>query len=258
MIKLIDTHAHLDFDYEVSLDEVLGEAREAGVEKIIIPGVTLKNIPKIIEIIEKYDNIYGAVAAHPSEAKDWKDKNYDELKEFTQHEKVVAVGETGLDYYWDKSFVDKQKHVFKEHLRLAEELNLPLIVHNREANLDTIEILKEFPRVKGVMHCFSGSAEFALECVKIGYYIALGGPVTFKNAKTPKEVAMEVPLEWFLLETDSPFLAPHPFRGKQNTPAKIKLVAEEIAKIRGISLEELAKATSQNAEKLFFNSRSSG
>ena len=251
MIKLIDTHAHLDFDYEVSTDEVIREAREAGVEKVIVPGVVLKDIPKIIKIIEEYDNIYGAVAVHPSEAKDWQDEYYDELKNFARHEEIVAIGETGLDYYWDKSFVDKQKHVFREHLRLAQELNLPVIVHDRDAHQDTIDTLKEFPQVKGVMHCFSGSAEFALECVKIGYYIALGGPVTFKNAKKPKEVAASVPLEKLLLETDSPYLAPHPFRGKQNTPAKIKLVAEQIADIKGISFEALAKATSQNAENLF-------
>ncbi|HSA07014.1 MAG TPA: TatD family hydrolase [Candidatus Gastranaerophilales bacterium] len=250
--RLIDTHAHLDFDeYRDVLDELIGKAFDAGVEKIITPGVTLPNIPKIIDIIDKYDNIYGAVAAHPSETKDWKDDNYNILKEYASHKKIIAVGETGLDYYWDTTFIDKQKFAFREHLRLAEELNLPVIVHNRDAHADTIEILKEFPNVKGVMHCFSGSVEFALECIKIGYYIALGGPVTFKNAKTPKEVAAKVPLEWLLLETDSPYLTPHPFRGKQNDPSKIKFTAEEIAHIKGISLVEVANTTSMNAEKLF-------
>ncbi len=250
--RLIDTHAHLDFEeFQVCFEEIRNEAEKAGVEKIIIPGVTLHDTPKIINIIEKYENIYGAVSVHPSEAKDWQDENYDKLKQNAQHEKIVAIGETGLDFYWDKSFIDMQKHVFREHIKLAKELHLPLIVHNREAHADTIEILKEFPQVKGVMHCFSGSAEFASECVKIGYYIALGGPVTFKNAKKPKEVAEKIPLEWLLLETDSPFLAPHPFRGKQNDPSKIKLVAEEIAKIKGISFEEVANITSQNAENLF-------
>jgi TatD DNase family protein len=250
--KLIDTHAHLDFEnYRECLDEIIGNAKDAGVEKIIIPGVTLRDVPEIIKIIDKYDDIYGAVSVHPSEAKDWQDGDYNRLKNYAQHEKIVAIGETGLDYYWDKSFIDKQQHVFREHIRLAGELNLPLIVHNREAHADTLEIVQEFPGVKGVMHCFSGSAEFALECVKIGYYIALGGPVTFKNAKKPKEVAEKVPLEWLLVETDAPFLAPHPFRGKQNEPGLVKLVAETIAEIKDISFEEVARATSRNAEKLF-------
>jgi len=250
--RLIDTHAHLDFEnYRENLDEIIGDALDAGVEKIIIPGVTLQDSPNIIEIIDRYDNIFGAVSIHPSEANNWKDGDYEQLKKYARHESIVAIGEAGLDYYWDKSFVEKQKHVFREHLRLADELTLPVIVHNRDAHADTLELIKEFPQVKGVMHCFSGSAEFALECVEAGYYIALGGPVTFKNAKKPKEVAEKVPLEKLLVETDSPFLAPHPFRGKQNEPAKIKLVAEAIAEIKGISFEEAANITSQNAEELF-------
>ncbi len=250
--KLIDTHAHLNFDdYRECLDEIISGANNVGVEKIIIPGITLQEIPEIIKITEKYENIFGAAAIHPSEAKNWQDKDYDKLKEYAQHKKIVAIGETGLDYYHDKTFVDKQKHVFQEHIKLALELNLPLIIHNREAHDDTLSILKKFPKIKGVMHCFSGSAEFALTCVKMGYYIALGGSVTFKNAVKPKEAAEKVPLERLLVETDSPFLAPHPFRGKRNVPSMVKLVAEEIARIKGISFEEVAKMTSQNAEELF-------
>lgn len=250
--RLIDTHAHLDFeDLRENLDEIIGDALDIGVEKIIIPGVTIKDTPKIIEIIDKYDNIYGAVSVHPTEVKNWKDGDYEILKNYAQHEKIVAIGETGLDYYWDKTYINEQKHVFRQHIKLAGEMKLPLIVHNRDAHADTLEILAKFSEVKGVMHCFSGSAEFALECIKIGYYIALGGPVTFKNAKKPKEVAEKVPLEWLLIETDSPFLAPHPFRGKQNDPSKIKFIAKAIAEIKDISLEEVANATSQNAEKLF-------
>ncbi len=250
--RLIDTHAHLDFDdLRENLDEVIGNALDAGVEKIIIPGVTLQDTPKIIEIIDKYDNIFGAVAVHPTEAKNWQDTDYEKLKSYAQNGKIVAIGETGLDYYWDKTHIDRQKHILKEHLRLARELDLPLIVHNRDAHADTLEILKEFPDVKGVMHCFSGSAEFALECTEIGFYISLGGPVTFKNSRKPKEVAEKVPLEWLMVETDSPFLAPHPFRGKQNDPSKVKFIAKTIAEIKGLSFEEVANTTSDNAEKLF-------
>ena len=253
-IKLIDTHAHLDFeDFSANFDEILKNAESVGVEKIIIPGVTIKGLDQVINLIEKYPNLYGAVALHPSEAKDWTDNSYNELKEYATHPKIVAIGETGLDYYWDKTFIDLQKHVFKEHIRLAENLNLPLIIHNRDAHAATLEILKETITKKTgvVLHCFSGSADFAMECVKEGFYIALGGPVTFKNAKKPKEVAQVIPIEKLVLETDSPFLAPHPYRGKTNDPSKIKLIAEEIAHIKEMPLEEVARITSNNAEMLF-------
>lgn len=250
--RLIDTHAHLDFeDFQENIDKILENCRTVGVQKIIIPGVKLEDTEKIINLIEKYDNLFGAVAVHPSETKDWQENYFEKLKEYACHEKIVAIGETGLDYYWDDSFKDIQKHTFRKHLELAEALNLPVIVHDREAHADTLSIIKEFPKVKGVMHCFSGSAEFAMECIKAGFYIALGGPVTFKNAKKPKEVAEQIPLEKLLLETDSPFLTPQPFRGSQNDPSKIVLVAETIAEIKGLSIAEVADITSANAEKLF-------
>jgi TatD DNase family protein len=253
-MRIIDTHAHLDFDdYKDNIDGIIENAKNEGVEKILIPGVTLEDIPRIISLIEKYDNLFGAVAIHPSEAKDWNDDSYEKLKQYAQNNKIVAIGETGLDYYWDKSFVDIQKQVFKKHIRLAKELNKPIIVHDRDAHEDTLSILKEenASSVGVVMHCFSGSAEFALQCVKEGFYIALGGPVTFKNAKKPKEVAKAIPIEKLLLETDSPFLTPHPFRGKLNDPSKIRLVAEEIAELKNINIEELGEITSKNAEMLF-------
>lgn len=250
--KLIDTHAHLDFDdYQENFDSLLTDIKSAGVEKVIIPGVTIKELDKIITLIDKYDNLFGAVALHPSEVKDWDNNSYDFLKKYASHHKIVAIGETGLDFYWDKTFIDTQKHVFKEHIKLSKELDLPLIIHDREAHGEVLSILKEEGVNKGVMHCFSGSVEFAADCIKLGLHIALGGPVTFKNAKTPKEVAKAIPLEKLLLETDSPFLTPHPFRGKQNDPSKIKLIAEEIAALREISLGDIAKATSKNAENLF-------
>lgn len=251
-IRFIDTHAHMDFkDYESHLDEILHRSNAVGVEKIIIPGVSIKDINKILNLIDKYPFLYGAVALHPSEASEWDKNSYKKLKEYASHPKIVAIGETGLDYYWDKSFIDLQKEVFREHIRLAKELNKPLIIHNRDAHSDVIAILKETQANKGVMHCFSGSSEFAKECCEFGLFIALGGPVTFKNAKLPKEVAKIISLEKLLLETDSPFLTPHPFRGKVNDPSNLPLIAEEIAKIKETSVEEIAKITSQNAEFLF-------
>ena len=253
-MRLIDTHAHLDFDeYQENLIQIIDEARYAGVAKIIVPGVTLDALDKVIEIIEKYEHVYGGVAIHPSEAKSWNDTTYKTLKQYALHEKVVAIGETGLDYYWDKTFCELQKHVFREHIRLAQEVKKPLIVHDRDAHEDTFSILKETGAnsVGVVMHCFSGSAEFAKQCTKEGFYIALGGPVTFKNAKKPKEVAKAVPIDKLLLETDSPYLAPHPYRGKTNYPAMVTLVAEEIAGLRELHVEELAEITSINAEKVF-------
>ncbi len=254
MIKLIDTHAHLDMkEFRANLDELLENCRNAGIEKVLIPGVTLKDMPRIITLIEKYPQLYGAAALHPSDAKDWDENSYDTLKKYAQHPKILAIGETGLDYYWDKTFIDLQKHVFKEHIRLAKEVYKPLIIHSRESSADILAILKETnaKEIGGVMHCFSGSAEFALECIKENFYIALGGPVTFKNAKKPKEVAQRIPLERLLLETDSPYLAPQQFRGKLNDPSKMVCVAEEIAELRNISIEEIAEVTYKNSIKLF-------
>lgn len=253
-INLIDTHAHLDFeDLRNNINDVLAKCEENGVRQVIVPGVTLEDQRRVLDLVEQYDNLFAAVGVHPSEAKSWTDTSYAALKAFASHPKVVAIGEIGLDYYWDKSFVEEQKHVFKEQIRLAKELGKPVIVHDREAHGDVLAILKETDAASfgGVMHCFSGSLEFALECTKLGLYIALGGPVTFKNAHKPKEVAAGVPLDKLVLETDSPFLTPHPFRGQQNDPSKVRLVAEEIARLRNISLKELADATSSNASGLF-------
>ncbi len=254
MPKLIDTHAHLDFDaYKDNFNEVLSDMQKHGVEKAVIPGVTFQDLPKVLELAHKYENIYAAIGIHPTEVKSWNENSYDLLKSYAKDEKVVGIGETGLDYYWDKSYIDLQKDVFKEHIRLAKEVKKPIIVHDRDAHEDCLEILKETKasEVGVIMHCFSGGQEFAQQCVKEGFYIALGGPVTFKNAKKPKEVAKFVPLEKLLLETDSPFLTPHPHRGKTNYPSFVSLVAEEIANIKEMSVEELADITTQNAKKIF-------
>ena len=190
---------------------------------------------------------------HPVDAIDMTDEDLNWIEELAAHPKVVAIGEMGLDYHWDKSPKDIQKDVFRKQIKLAKKVKLPIIIHNREATADIVEILKEenAHEVGGIMHCFSGSPEIAKECVEMNFYISLGGPVTFKNAKKPKEVAAEIPLDRLLIETDCPYLAPHPFRGKRNEPAYVKLVAEQIAEIKEITFEEVAEATTRNAKKLF-------
>ena len=188
----------------------------------------------------------------PSEAKTWTDNILDKMRELSENKKVVAIGEIGLDYYWDKTFNEKQKEVFVKQIKLANELNLPIVVHDREAHKDCFDILKEVDKGSSVLfHCFSGSPEFAMECIREGWYIALGGVVTFKNAVKMKDVAKIVPLERLVLETDSPYLTPVPFRGKENRPAYVNYVAEEIARLRDVDLDELKQITSSNAERFF-------
>lgn len=251
---LFDTHVHLNArQFEEDLEEVIDRAKAAGVEKMVVVGFDHPTIERAIELVERYDFLYASVGWHPVDAIDFTDEDLLLLEELSSHQKVVALGEMGLDYHWDKSPKDIQKEVFRKQIRLAKKVRLPIIIHNREATGDIVEILKEenAAEVGGIMHCFSGSAETALECVKMNFYISLGGPVTFKNAKKPKEVAKAVPLDKLLIETDCPYLAPHPYRGKRNEPAYVKLVAEQIAELKGVSFEEVAKKTTENAKKLF-------
>lgn len=249
---LIDTHSHVDMLEGISIEDAIKNAKENGVKKIIVPCAYPKDVDKIFELVNKYDELYGLLGVHPSEAKDWDDELIDRIKDYSDNPKIVGIGEIGLDYYWDKSFVDLQKEVFIKQIKLANELNLPICVHDREAHKDTFDILKEYNKgSKVVMHCFSGSVEFARECIKEGWYLALGGVVTFKNAVKMKEIAADIPLERLLLETDAPYLTPVPYRGKENQPAYVRFVAEEISKIRNVSFENIVQASSQNAEKVF-------
>ena len=249
---LIDTHTHIDMIEGLSIDEVLKNASENEVDKLIVPCAYPKDVDKIYNLAVKYDDVYGMLGVHPSEARDWDDALAEKIKEYSKNNKIVAIGEIGLDYYWDKSFNDIQKEVFIKQIKLANELNLPISIHDREAHKDTFDILKEYNKNSTiVMHCFSGSVEFARECIKEGWYIALGGVVTFKNAVKTKEVAKDVPLEKLLLETDAPYLTPVPFRGTENQPSYVRFVAEEIARLREISFEELADVTTKNAKDIF-------
>jgi len=252
---LIDTHAHIDMvvSEEMTLDHIIKEMNEFGVKKAIIPAVEIKTQDAVVELVNSNENIYGMVGLFPSEAKTFTIEFEQKMEELAKsNKKVVAVGEIGLDYYWDKSFVDLQKDIFRKQIRMANRLNLPIAVHDREAHKDCFDILKEEKPQNGVLfHCFSGSVEFMKECVKEGWYIALGGVVTFKNAIKMKDVAREVPLDKLVLETDSPYLTPVPYRGKLNKPAYVHYVAEEISKLREIPIEELIDITTTNAERFF-------
>src|SRR5579875_214370 len=253
-IMLFDTHVHLnDQQYKEDLPEVITRAQEAGVSMMVVVGFDRPTIKRAMELAEQYDFIYACVGWHPVDAIDMTEEDLLWIEDLAAHPKVVALGEMGLDYHWDKSPKEIQQEVFRKQIQLAKKVKLPIVIHNREATADVVEILKEegAEEVGGIMHCFSGSPEVAKECIKMNFYISLGGPITFKNAKKPKEVAAEVPLDRLLIETDCPYLAPHPYRGKRNEPRFVRLVAEQIAEIKGLTFEEIANATTQNARKIF-------
>ncbi len=246
---IIDTHAHIDM-----LDnpkKAIEEAFEAGVKKIIIPGVEPETFEKVLKIAQEYKNVYAQIGVHPSEAQKFNDNVAKIIIDMAKDKKVAAIGEIGLDYYWDKTFVDIQKKVFKIQIEIANILNLPVVVHDREAHGDTFEILEQMGAKRVLMHCFSGSKEFARQCINKGWYIALGGVVTFKNAKKVREVAKEIPLEYIMLETDTPYLTPHPYRGEENAPKYINFVAKEIANLKDTSVSLVEKITTQNALSFF-------
>lgn len=252
MATLIDTHTHINYLEKITEEESIKNALENGVEKIIVPAASPKDIDEVYELIQKYENVYGMLGVHPEDAVNWEDSLSDKIKKYSSNPKIIAIGEIGLDYYWDKKHIEEQKDIFIKQVKLANELNLPISVHDRDAHKDTFDILKEYNKTsKVVLHCFSGSVEFSRECLKEGWYIALGGVVTFNSAHKMKDVAKSVPLDRLLLETDAPYLTPVPYRGRENQPAYVKYVAEEIAKLRGISFDEVAKQTSLNAGSVF-------
>lgn len=251
---LFDTHVHLNAEqFEEDLEEVLGRAREVGVERMVVVGFDRPTIEKALQLIETYDELYAAVGWHPVDAVDCTEEDLNWIESLASHPKVVAIGEMGLDYHWEKSPKEIQKEIFRKQIQLAKKVKLPIVIHNRDATADVVQILKEenAAEVGGIMHCYGGSVETALECIEMNFYISLGGPVTFKNAKKPKEVAEQIPLDKLLIETDCPYLAPHPNRGKRNEPSYVSLVAEQIAELKGITVAEVAEVTTQNAKKLF-------
>lgn len=253
---LMDTHVHLNSEqYNEDINEVIQRALDANVKKMIVVGFDKLTIVRAMELVEKYEFLYAAIGWHPVDAIDCTDDDLKWIEQLAAHPKVVAIGETGLDYHWDKSPKDIQKEVFRKQIALAKRVKLPIVIHNREATDDCVTILKEEHAevVGGVMHSFSGSVETAKICIEqLNFIISLGGPVTFKNAKMPKKVATEIPLEYLMLETDAPFLTPHPNRGKRNEPSYIPLIATEIAQLKGITVEEVAQKTTENAHRLFY------
>lgn len=249
----IDSHCHLNFpELASNLDEVLTHMREEQVTHALCVSVDLNKLPDILRLAEQHDNLYASVGIHPDyELADEPSQSL--LVSWAQHPKVVAIGETGLDYYRLQGDLEWQRNRFRSHIRAAIETNKPLIIHTRSAADDTIKIMHEEDahKVGGVMHCFTESMDVALAAIDMNFYISFSGIVTFKNALTIKEVARQVPLDRILIETDSPYLAPVPHRGKLNQPAYVKYVAEEIARLRGIRVEEVGLATTQNFRKLF-------
>lgn len=251
---LFETHTHLnDKQFDEDRKQVIKRAADAGISYILNIGYNRETIPSSIQLAETYPYFYTSVGWHPQDAISCTEEDLQWLRTLTNHQKVVAIGEIGLDYYWDTSPKEVQHEIFRRQIRMAKEVNLPIIIHNRDADEDVIRILKEedAAEVGGVMHCFSGDKALMETCISLNFSIGIGGPVTFKNRPVLKEVASSVPLDRLLLETDSPYLAPHPYRGKRNETAYVRLVAEEIAKLREMTVEELAQATTQNAKKLF-------
>lgn len=251
---LIDTHTHINAEqFSEDVEETIVRAREAGVSPLLVVGFDTPTIDRAIELAETYEDIYAIVGWHPVDAIDCTDADLERIETLMSHPKVMALGEIGLDYHWDKSPKDVQQRLFRQQIAIAKRTNMPIVIHNREATADVLDILEEehAEEVGGVFHSYSMSVELLPRCLHLNFYISLGGPVTFKNAKVPKAVAQEVPLDRLLVETDCPYLTPTPFRGKRNEPAYVKYVVEEIATLRDMPYDELAAATTANAKKLF-------
>lgn len=251
---LIDTHAHLnDKRFDRDREQVIYQCRDEGVVCIINAGTDVSSSIKSISLAGKYSFIYATVGVHPHDAKTMDENSIEVLSALARKDKVVAIGEIGLDYHYDFSPREQQKEAFRKQLNLARELNLPVVIHDREAHGDIMEILREENacEIGGVMHCFSGSKEMARECMDMNFYISFAGPVTFSNARKAKEIAEYVPIDRILIETDCPYLTPVPHRGKRNYPGNVKYVSEEIARIKGLDVEELLEAVAVNTKTLF-------
>lgn len=250
--KMIDSHAHLNDDaFAGDLEEVIERAREAGVHHIINVGYDLESSRYGIELAEEYEGLWAVVGLHPHSAKNWTTASKDELVEMAKHPKVLAIGETGLDFHYDNSPREDQRAVFRQQLALAREVDLPVVIHSRDAAQETLEIIKEYPDVSCLLHCYSGSFEMSEEYAKLDCYFSFGGPITFKNAKRLREVVVRMPLERVLIETDCPYLTPHPYRGKRNEPGHLLLIAERLAEIHGRSLNEIVSITEENTRRFF-------
>lgn len=251
---IFETHAHYDDKaFNEDRDKLLCSMQDNRIEYIVNVGSSLDTSKQTIELVKKYDFMYGAVGVHPSETAELNDDNFRLIREMLQEEKIVALGEIGLDYYWDEPDRDIQKIWFERQIYLAKEENKPIIYHSRDAAKDTLEIIKSTKAadVGGVIHCFSYGVEMAREYLNMGYYIGVGGVVTFKNAKKLKDVVEYAPLENILLETDCPYLSPEPYRGKRNDSTRLVYVVDEIARVKGVEPEKVIKVTRENAMKMY-------
>ena len=250
---LFDTHAHYDSrQFDADRDQVLSALPGQGVGLVVNPGCDLDSSRRAIGIAERYPFVYAAVGVHPEDCAGWQDTDVDELRSLAAHPKVVAIGEIGLDYYWKENPPREfQQRVFRAQLALARELDLPVIVHDREAHGDCLSIIREFPQVRGVFHCFSGSAEMAKELVGLGWMISFTGALTYKNARKAVEAAQAVPLDRIMIETDSPYMAPVPCRGERCHSGLVRHTCQRLAELRGISLEECARITFENGTEFY-------
>ena len=251
---IFDTHAHYDDEqFDIDREQLLSSMKAAGIDHIVDVGASLETTKKALDLAHRYDFMYAAVGVHPSEVEELSEDNLDLLREWSTDARCVAIGEIGLDYHWPEPAPDLQKKWFKRQLQLARETRLPVIIHSRDAASDTIDIMREehAEEIGGVVHCFSYSKEIARLCVDMGFYIGIGGVVTFKNAKKLKEVAEYVPMDRILLETDCPYMAPEPHRGKRNSSLYLPHVAEKIAEIKGISAEEVVRITNENGRRMY-------
>ena len=263
---LVDTHCHLNFQrYDHDRETVLRRAHEAGVTRIIAPAIDLATCAEVLRLADSYDGVYAAVGIHPNSARDFDAADIDKLRQFAAHPKVVAIGEIGLDYHWDRSPKSMQARAFTQQLDLASELELPVIIHNRDASQDVLEILAAWAAAApaslsgrlGVLHSFSASADIARRAIELGFYLGFTGPLTFKKADELREIAGHAPPDRLLVETDGPFLAPVPKRGKRNEPAWVGCINAKLADLHGMSAEAMARQTTRNAEALFKLTQSS-
>lgn len=251
---IFDTHAHYDDEqFDEDRRELLLSMKENGIGNIVNVGANMASSLESLKLANEYDFIYASVGVHPSDSAELDEEKMISLRKISEDSRCVAIGEIGLDYYWPDPDHDTQKRWFREQIKLAREVDLPVIIHSREAALDTVTILKEenAAEVGGVVHCFSYSKEVAIECVKMGFFIGIGGVLTFKNARKLIETAMALPMDRILLETDCPYLAPVPYRGKRNSSLYLKYVVEKLSEIKGISPEEIIDITEQNARRMY-------
>lgn len=252
MIKIFETHAHYnDRKFDKDRDELLRLVHNQGIDRIVNISYDRNSIFDTLKLSKKYDFIYSVIGYHPCDCKDIGDDEYNELIELSKDDKVVAIGEIGLDYYWDSVPKEVQKKSFIEQMNIAKKVNLPIVVHSREAAKDTYEYVKKYGCGKGVIHCYSYSYEMAREFIKLGYYIGVGGVLTFKNSKNIKEVVERIDISSIVIETDCPYLAPEPFRGKRNHSAYLIYVLETIANIKGMALQEVGKIIYENSMRLY-------